>query len=38
VNFNLMVYEDVTSTLREDVSELEATKLSFAIGELRYVE
>jgi hypothetical protein len=39
VNFDLMPYEDVTTTLRKDLRELkEATKRPFPIGELRYVE
>jgi hypothetical protein len=39
VNFDLMPYEDETTTLREDLSDLkEATKRSLPIGELRYVE
>jgi hypothetical protein len=34
-----MVYEDVSTTLREDLREMEeATKRSFSIGELRYVK
>jgi hypothetical protein len=38
VNFDLMPYEDVVSTLREDLRELkEASKRSLPIGELRYV-
>jgi hypothetical protein len=39
VNFDLMPYEDVVSTLREDLRELkEVSKRSLPIGELRYVE
>jgi hypothetical protein len=39
VNFDLMPYEDVVSTLREDVREpKEASKRSLPIGELRYGE
>jgi hypothetical protein len=39
VNFDLMPYEDVVTTLREDLRELkEASKRSLPIGELRYVE
>jgi hypothetical protein len=39
VNFDLMPYEEVVTTLREDLRELkEASKRSLPIGELRYVE
>jgi hypothetical protein len=39
VNFDLMPYEGVTTTLREDLRELkEATRRTLPIGELRYVE
>jgi hypothetical protein len=39
VNFDLMPYEDVTTTLRKDLRELkEASKRSLPIGVLRYVE
>jgi hypothetical protein len=39
VNFDLTLYEDSTTTLREDLRELkEVTKRSLHIGELRYVE
>jgi hypothetical protein len=39
VNFELMVYEDVTTTLREDLKQMQdAAKRSFPFGELRYVE
>jgi hypothetical protein len=39
VNFDLMPYEDVITTLREDLRQLkEATRRTLPIGELRYVE
>jgi hypothetical protein len=39
VNFDLMPYEDVITTLRVDLRELkEATRRTLPIGELRYVE
>jgi hypothetical protein len=39
VNFDLMPYEDVTTSLREDLRELkEATRRTLPIGELRNVE
>jgi hypothetical protein len=39
VNFDLMPYEDVITTLREDLRELkEVSKQYLPIGELRYVE
>jgi hypothetical protein len=39
VNFDLMHYEDVITTLREDLRELKkASKRSLHIEELRYVE
>ena len=39
VNFDLTAYEDATSTLREDLSQMEEiTKRTFPIGELRHVE
>jgi hypothetical protein len=39
VNFDLMPYEGVVSTLREDLRELkEASQRSLPIGEIRYVE
>jgi hypothetical protein len=39
VNFDLMPYEDIVTTLREDLRKLkEASKRSLPIGELRYVD
>jgi hypothetical protein len=39
VNFELSAYEDATTTLHEDISQMETiTKRTIPIGELRHVE